>query len=172
MKMLDFSPRPGAAALTGETYRPGMDLAEFAFAEQFLVWATRAIHIGQARSEQPLCHLRLESAFAAIDAPDALPILQQFLGLLEIKFGRPLAAPCFKWRTLMADEARVLTLIAAFQTRGSTDALAVLPKQLQQAGQQLAICLHAAGLVLSPSKSPSPAGHSSGHWPEGMPLIH
>lgn len=168
MKMLDFSPRPGASLPTDEPYRPGMELAEFAFAEQFLVWATRAIHIGHARQEQALSHLRLDSAFAAIDAPDAMPLLMQFLGLLEIEFGRPLAAPCFKWRTLMADEARVLTLIAAFQRRGETSALRKLSKPLQQTGQQLAISLHAAGLILCPNESAAP----STPWPEGMPLIH
>lgn len=168
MKMLDFSPRPGAAATQEESYRPGMELAEFAFAEQFLVWATRAIHIGHARQEQALSHARLDSAFAAIDAPDAMPLLMQFLGLLEIEFGRPLAAPCFKWRTLMADEARVLTLIAAFQNQTSTALIAPLPKPLWQTGQQLAIALHAAGLLLQPSGVH--AAHS--HWPKGMPRIH
>lgn len=168
MKTLDFSPRPGGPKPQAAPYVPGTDLATYGFSEQFVVWATRAAQMGL---DKGAAHFRLSSAFAAVDAPDALPLLQQFLGLLEIEFGRPLAAPCFKWRALMADEARVLSLIALFQRCATGDATASLPNlpmPLLQTGQRLALTLSATGLLLQPSNQAS----KTGCWPDAMPVLH
>jgi hypothetical protein len=166
MKMLEFSPRPEGLKDIPERYVPGTDLATFAFAEQFLVWATRAAHMG---SDRGFGQVRLDAAFAAIDAPDALPCLLDFLRELEGQFGRPLAAPCFKWRALLADEARVLTLIARFQevAAGARETLPKLPAPLLQTGQRLALALGTAGLHFYPLSS-----HATPVWPDGMPVMH
>ena len=166
MKTLEFSPRPGGSPNEdAPAYRPGTDLSGLAFTEQFLVWAMRAARLGKDRAH---AHIRLTSAFAALDAPDACAQLQRFVGLFEMELGRPLATPCLKWRSLMADEARVLTLIHACQ-RASTGegAMPTLPGDLSLSGQQLALALSAAGLTLRPA----PAAPRS-QWPEGMPLVH
>jgi hypothetical protein len=167
MKLLDFSPRPGGTSATSPTYRPGTDLATFGFAEQFLIWATRA---SQAGLDAGPSRLRLEAAFAAIDAPDAFPLLQQFLGLLKIEFGRALTAPCLKWRSLMADEARVLTLLAQFQRTiaGVGKPASTLPAPLLQTGQRLALTLSATGLILRPNEN----GVETHNWAEAMPTLH
>lgn len=166
MKMLEFSPRPEGFTEVPERYVPGTDLATFAFAEQFLVWAMRAAHMGSDRGHG---QTRLDAAFAAIDAPSALPCLLDFLRDLEQQFGRPLAAPCFKWRALLADEARVLTLVARFQSAaaGVPGSLPKLSGQLLQTGQRLALALSSAGLHLHPITN-----HATPSWPDGLPVLH
>jgi len=166
MKMLEFSPRPEGSKEIPERYVPGTDLATFGFAEQFLVWATRAAHMG---SDRGYGQVRLDAAFAAIDAPNALPCLLDFLRDLEQQFGRPLAAPCFKWRAVLADEARVLTLVSRFQgaAAGVPGSLPKLSAPLLQTGQRLAMALSAAGLHLHPVTR-----HATPTWPNGMPVLH
>lgn len=167
MKLLEFSPRPGGVQNDHSLYTPGTDLATFGFAEQFLVWATRAT---QAGLDTGASRIRLESAFAAIEAPDAFPLLQQFLGLLTIEFGRALTAPCLKWRSLMADEARILSLLAQCQRMIAGDGKPIpsLPAPLLRTGQRLALTLSATGLILQPA-SYKVATHS---WTEAMPTLH
>ncbi|MEQ9144022.1 MAG: hypothetical protein RLO08_06665 [Parvibaculaceae bacterium] len=166
MKTLEFSPRPGGLPNdSARAYRPGTDLSSLAFAEQFLVWAMRAARLGKDRA---YAHIRLTSAFAALDAPDACALLQRFVGLFEMELGRPLAAPCLKWRSLMADEARVLTLIHDCQRASEGKrAMPPLPQDLSFSGQQLALSLSAAGLALRPVPDAPLA-----QWPEGMPQVH
>ncbi len=167
MRSLDFSPRPGGPGHQASRYIPGSALATYGFSEQFVVWATRAVQRGPDKDAP---HPRLISAFAALDAPDALPLLQQFLELLEREFGRPLAAPCIKWQTLMADEARVLSLIALFQrsVAGEAGPFPDLSGVLLQTGQRLALVLYAAGLRLPLEvRSDKP-----GCWPDAMPVLH
>ncbi len=167
LKLLDFSPRPGGSKASFSAYIPGTDLATFGFAEQFLVWATRAI---QAGFDTGIARIRLESAFAAIGAPDAFALHQQFLGLLKIEFGRALTAPCLKWRSLMADEARVLTLLAEFQriVAGDSKPTSSLPGPLLQTGQRLALTLAATGLILQPDNLKI----ETHCWTEAMPTLH
>jgi len=167
MKLLDFSPRPAAHNLSSDTYEPSTELTTFGFSEQFLIWATRAAQPGADRG---VSHVKLASAFAAVDAPDAFPLLREFLSLLEKEFGRPLTAPCFKWRSLMADEARVLNLLVHFQklVMGNAKPMASLPSALQRTGQMLALSLHSAGLILRPESTV--VGHES--WSDAMPMLH
>lgn len=167
MKLLDFSPRPGAHNPLPDTYEPSTDLTTFGFTEQFLIWATRAAQTG---SDRGVSQVKLASAFAAVDAPDAFPLLREFLSTLEKEFGRPLTAPCFKWRSLMADEARVLNLLVHFQKliMGSAKPMASLPIALQRTGQMLALSLHSAGLTLRPGSST--VSHKD--WSDAMPMVH
>lgn len=166
MKVLEFPPRPDARQHTPARYQPGTDLSTLSFAEQFVVWATRASRTG---SEGGCGQIRLEAAFAAIDAPEALPRFLEFLTDLEAQFGRPLGSPCFKWRSLQADEARVLTLVDQFQSMAIGEG--PIPSNLSdaalQSGQHLALALSSAGVQLQPVFSV----HQH-NWTNGMPVLH
>jgi len=165
MKVLEFSPRPTGSQPTPTRYQPGTDLSALSFAEQFVVWATRASRMG---SESGCGRIRLEAAFAAIDAPEALSRFLDFLKNLETQFGRPLGSPCFKWRSLQADEARVLTLVDQFQSAAMGEG--PIPSNLSDAallsGQHLALALSSAGVQLQPLFYV----HQQ-DWPNGMPVL-
>ncbi len=166
MKVLEFSPRPNDRHQTPDRYQAGAALSDLSFAEQFIVWATRAAQKGLERG----CgRMRLEAAFASIDAPDALPRFLEFLKDLETQLGRPLGSPCFKRQSLHADEARVLALVDQLQSAVTGNG--PIPSNLSDAafvsGQHLALALSAAGVQLRPvftAHQPS--------WPNGMPLLH
>lgn len=166
MKVLEFSPRPDGRKHMPARYQPGTDLSTLGFAEQFVVWSTRASRMG---SESGCRRVRLEAAFAAIDAPEALPRFLDFLKDLETQFGRPLGSPCLKWRSLQADEARVLALIDQFQSaaRGEGPIPSNLSEAALQSGQHLALALSSAGVQLQPAFSV----HQH-NWPNGMPVLH
>lgn len=166
MKVLEFSPRPNDRHQTPDRYQTGSALSDLSFAEQFVVWATRAAQSGVDRG----CgRMRLEAAFAAIDAPNALPRFLDFLKDLETQFGRPLGSPCFKRQSLQADEARVLTLVDQLQSAVIGDG--PIPPNLSDAalrsGQHLALALSAAGVQLQPAFTV----HQH-NWPNGMPVLH
>lgn len=166
MKVLEFSPGPDSRHPTTERYQPGTNLSMLSFAEQFVVWATRASRMG---AESGCGRVRLEAAFAAIGAPEALPRFLDFLKDLETQFGRPLGSPCFKRQSLQADEARVLTLVDQFQSASLGDG--PVPSNLSDAvrhsGQHLALALTAASVHLRP------AFHlQQQSWPNGMPVLH
>lgn len=166
MTVLEFSPRPDSRHPRPERYQPGADLSTLSFAEQFVVWATRASRMGSASG---FSRIRLEAAFSAIDAPEALPRFLDFLKDLETQLGRPLGSPCCKWRALQADEARVLSLVDQFQSAALADG--PIPSNLSEAalqsGQHLALALSAAGVQLQPIF----ADHQHS-WPNGMPVLH
>eukprot|EP00435_Cladocopium_sp_Y103_P077284 s1_g1023.t1 len=144
----------------------GSDLSALSFAEQFVVWATRAARNGL---DCGCGRMRLEAAFAAINALEALPRFLDFLKDLETQFGRPLGSPCFKRQSLQADEARVLTLVDQFQSAATGDG--PIPSNLSdaalQSGQHLALALCAAGVHLQPVF----IAHQQ-NWPNGMPMLH
>jgi len=166
MKVLEFSPRPHNRQHVPARYQPGADLSRLSFTEQFVVWATRASRMG---SESGCGRIRLEAAFAAIDAPEALPRFLEFLKDLETLFGRPLGSPCFKWQSLQADEARVLTLVDQFQSAamGEGPIPSNLSDAVLQSGQHLALALISAGVQLQPVFNV----HQQ-NWPSGMPVLH
>lgn len=166
MKVLDFSPRPDGRQKTPAQYQPGTDLSTLSFAEQFVVWATRASRMG---AESGCGRVRLEAAFAAIDAPEALPRFLDFLTDLEAQFGRPLGSPCFKRQSLQTDEARILTLVDQFQTMatGEGPAPSNLSDAALQSGQYLALALSSAGVQMQPVFSV----HQH-NWTRGMPILH
>lgn len=151
MKVIEFAARPGSTPSAHLSYRPGTALRDLGFSEQFLVWATRVIGMGK---EGKQTYIRLESAFAAAETPDSFPLLQQFIGLIEIELGRPLASPCLRWRELLADEARILSLLSGFQASlsgaGVSPETQSLSTPLRLTGQRLALSLSAAGLYLVP----------------------
>ncbi len=169
MKVLEFSPRPDGTHKAPRRYQSGTELADLCFAEQFLVWATRATHTTQLGLDCGCGRARLEAAFAAIDAPDALPRFLEFLKDLETQFGRPLGSPCYKRQSLQADEACVLNLVDQFQTAVLGDG--PVPSNLSDAalksGQHLALALSAAGVQLQPMFSAYKQD-----WPNGMPVLH
>ncbi|WOF72998.1 hypothetical protein QMT40_000624 [Parvibaculaceae bacterium PLY_AMNH_Bact1] len=166
MKVLEFSPQADGRQHTPVQYQPGTDLSTLSFAEQFVVWATRASRMG---SESGCGRIRLEAAFAAIDAQEALPRFLEFLKDLETQFGRPLGSPCFKWRSLQADEARILTLVDQFQSAsmGEEPIPSNLSDTVLQSGQHLALALISAGVQLQPVFN---VHHRN--WPNGMPVLH
>ncbi len=166
MKMLEFSPRPEGGQNRFGPYQPGTDLSTLSFAEQFVVWSTRASRMD---SDCGCGRVRLEAAFAAIDAPAALPRFLDFVRDLETQFGRRLGSPCFKWRSLLADEARILTLVDQFQcaAKGAGPVPSSLSEAAVTSGQHLALALTSAGVQLRPIFNVP-----QHNWPNGMPVLH
>src|SRR5260370_2234496 len=88
-------------------------VADLAFPEQFLVWATR---LWVAKLKEPMAALpSLHAGFQMAGVPDSLLGLDAVLGAVADSALRPLDVRCLKCRTLGADEAFLLRAVSLAQ---------------------------------------------------------
>lgn len=155
MRPADLLPFPAPRPRPRPAFYAEQAVSDLGFAAQFVIWAMRVQwnHIGDGRQTS----LVVERACNAAVMPEGASLIAELTEALTHASSRPLAIPCPKWRVLTSDEARLLSFLAAMQTRDGTPLTECdaewrdtrHARSIWVPAQRLALALGAAGLYLN-----------------------